>query len=417
MSPYKETIDLFLTNFSIMEPELLMAHTSLLLSDSQARLLEERSKKLLSFATTGKRTTDIFSELLDIIRGMILKVAVLAPTPSTFHRVKLGSVAGEPLNPNRRSVSVQVGSNLSASMDRPLVQDENGLSASRFPNPLDELDNLWLGDILCVNSELEVKVASFWRDAESANNREPVVLLGTYLDRRLASKRPRLPEDALEHKAALVEENDRLFFPELPVSLCAASPVYATSLRLGRLAPWLLARVSESSSPLNAGVSRPKRYGSLPQSASRLPERFSVVSTTGLSNRGPLGPAKAIVPTRSFAALRAAMDDGDGALPSMPPVRVPLPFVSSRVELVRLLRAVRTLPVSAFPLPTAVSPILFALLIVLDFHMVAYIIVYTFIAKFGIENVNKGVQQYSGSHKTPHGRNVTISWHPLKDIG
>ncbi len=348
----------------------------------------EKGSQQFSFGTNlAERRANRILEFLGILGREVSESDEFAVRPDRFNGVEFRGIRRQPFHRGARAVFGEELADDFSLMDLPVVHDEYRSAGDASSDTTQEIQDFLRGDVARIDGEEEIEPFTFWRDRDSADNREPVVALPVFENRSFAFKRPGLSDERLEHEARFVNEDDCIFSPDWPVVLSLASSSVATLKPALRSAPLLCAGVSDSSSPMNARFSRHGLDDTLYQTFSRLPLLSFAASTTDLNTQRPLDLSVVLPEAGPSAVGSYEMGDVDGV------GLLDLCLLPSRVSLssAELNRAL--LLTDGLPLPYSIlalrAPSLGAFVspTVWDFLVVSYIILY--LRLFRNANINK----------------------------
>lgn len=140
--------------------------------ENQSALFKKGAKKILLDALLRQRILHQDGKFFHAMGSTILKLSPLGMAPYRLHRIKLRGITGEPLNFDDSICVLQILPEDFGSVDTPLVQNKNNFVLDTFLDAFNETKNIFGNDIVFLDRERELQMASFWRDAESADNRE-----------------------------------------------------------------------------------------------------------------------------------------------------------------------------------------------------------------------------------------------------
>src|SRR5439155_12883536 len=136
----------------------------------------------------------------------------------------------------------------------PAVEDEHERPTQMAPEAAEEVDQIDGPDVLRLHPPIQAQAAPARGHREHAGDRETIMTLPLPEQRRLAPWCPRPPDQRLEHKAALIQEDEALAGAPR-VFLYAATGAAASARSRPRRAPGPGARASADSSRSRAGSS------------------------------------------------------------------------------------------------------------------------------------------------------------------
>jgi len=216
-----------------------------------------------------ERASHQVGQLFDVRGSGVGKVRVLGMIPHLLGRVELRRVGRQVFDSDVPLMATQVLLENSCLVDTPAVENEYQGPSYVAPQHPKEEDQVAGSDVLLgLHPPVEPEPFATWGHGENANDGETIVTLPVSQDGRLASRSPCPPHQRLEHKAALIEENEASTFPT-SVFLYAAIFAAATARSRPRLALAPGARASAGSTHIRSGSSRHAPDGSEPRRSVR----------------------------------------------------------------------------------------------------------------------------------------------------
>ena len=206
-------------------------------------------------------------EILNAVGRVVRQVAVLGVTPDRLHRVEIRGVRRQRLDDDPSTSFKPVLDEL-CSVRLAAVPNERESLGQMPPQSLKEVENFAASDVVRVLSPIQAIASSVGSNRDCTDGRESIAAIPLSKDWRPASRCPGPSDHRLEHEAAFIEEYD-CPAGSPSVFLYGASASSATSRWPSRLAPELVAPVSDSSIPRLAAPSRLKRGGSEPRRCGR----------------------------------------------------------------------------------------------------------------------------------------------------
>jgi len=233
----------------------------------QVGRVDERGEHRPLPASTSERSDYGAFQGGEIVRCEVREVGVLRVAPHGLHRVEVGRVGGQPFEDDPR-VLAQPGRDTDGPVGPMPIPDERVAMGQVPAQGLEESEDLGASDVVPIQRPVETESAAARGHCERADDGEPVTAVPLSEDRCLAARCPGPAADGLEHKTALIQE-DEASAGAAGVFLYAASAPCANAEWLPRPAPGLGAPVSGNSTLPRGGFSRHERGGSAPQRCDR----------------------------------------------------------------------------------------------------------------------------------------------------
>ena len=172
----------------------------------QIRLRDAAAQNALGGASFSQATKKSATELRNIV-GLTVRERVLHGMPGGFDRVEFGCVGGQFLQVQARISMAELLQSL-AVVDRGTVPNDEHMAAQMFEQVPKKVLHLIARDILCVKPEVEPNPPAFRTDRQTADDRDPGVVVAVSDDRSLTHQRPGTPDSWNQHEARFVGEDD-----------------------------------------------------------------------------------------------------------------------------------------------------------------------------------------------------------------
>jgi len=360
--------------------------------DNQTRFMEKRAQQLRFRFDLAKRISDTNRKISNITSRIVGKANIFTVRPDGFNWIEFRGISRKPFNADRGTVGRDELADELGFVNPPVVHDDDLLARDDSVQTLQEFQDVLRGDVVLMTFEEKIEGFSLRRDCNRADNREPVMPLPVLENRRLAFDRPGLSDDGREHESRLVNEDDRLFFPDWPVVLSSANLSAATLPPALRSALWPSSVASGNSIPGPALFARRGRDGTLLKTSSRLPSRFAPVSITGSDTRALLGLSTALCAIVAFVFGSFGTVDADAAGLSTPIPHALPPNSAIVISTTMRTLSAGALPSASFLLPAALWLAVSVLLTLERFRTFSYIYLSHIFNKLsiGITNINNG---------------------------
>jgi len=206
-------------------------------------------------------------EVPDAVGRVVRQVAVLGVAPDRLHRVEIWRVRRQRFDDDPSTSFKPVLDEL-CSVRLAAVPNERESLGQMPPQSLKEVENFAASDVVRVLSPIQAIASSVRGNRDRTDGRQSITTVPLPKDRCLAARCPGPSDHRLEHEATFIEKYDRSAGSP-GVFLYGASAPFATSRWPFRLAPELVAPVSDNSIPPHAALSRLRPGGSEPRRCGR----------------------------------------------------------------------------------------------------------------------------------------------------
>lgn len=139
--------------------------------------------------------------------GLAISERVFYRMPGGFDRIEFGRVGGQFLQMQARISVAELMQSLPV-VDRGTVPNDDDLAAQMFEQVPKKVVYLIARDILRMKPEVEPEPPAFWTDRQTADDRDPGVVVAVVDDRSLTYQRPGTPDGWNQHEAGFVGEDD-----------------------------------------------------------------------------------------------------------------------------------------------------------------------------------------------------------------
>ena len=255
---------------------------------------------------SSKRPVKESSKMPRVFRDAVRQIS-FEVCPDKFVGVKLGGVSGEVKGINSRVFREELMYD-SGSMNRTFVPEKHNGAFDMPAEMLEELSDLPGPDIsIDVESRVESKPFSFWRDSDGGDSRHLGPASGDNERWSSSFDRPGFPDIGNERESALIQEG-QAGSKQSGLFLYAAKRDVSSSESPLPAAPWRVSAASDSSSPGRSSDSTGFRYNNVHGNSSGLSDRYVSVSKDLSNNR----PPEALLPgcsPKSFSVLPTEVRD------------------------------------------------------------------------------------------------------------
>lgn len=209
--------------------------------------MEERMYPVRFMAVCLQDSIQDFVKLCDLIGNEIGKRSALRLLPDVFHRVKIGSVAREPIDAQPISAAV-VQLPHGRTMRAQAVANQNHGTAQVVVHLAQKRDHIFRMYVMIEQRVIQAKPTGPRCATNRRQRTDPVVAIPSMLDGRITLRGPHSSSQRLQQIAAFIEKN-QASLPFEALFLAAANPRGANGRWLARPARGLVVPVSAESTP------------------------------------------------------------------------------------------------------------------------------------------------------------------------
>jgi len=241
--------------------------------------------------------------------------------PHLLRRIEIRGVGRKLLHTDGIAMTPEILRDRSGLVDAPAVKDKHN-SSPQMPSDLSqETDDIFATDVAALNAPVQTKATSPWRHANGSDDRKPIVGFPLMLDRGLPLGRPCPSYEGLQHKSALVEENNATTVSSRVFLYGATSPCAIVGFS-SRPFLWHAARAFDNSTSTHAESSTRVLGDTARRSSSRSPRPHASTSKDRCGSREPLAPSAKAPKASPFAQRKGGTVVPDEVSPPTPPSRV-----------------------------------------------------------------------------------------------
>ena len=163
----------------------------------------QHTLRVASFSQTPKQGA---TELRNIVR-LTVRERMLHGMPGGFDRIEFWCVGGQFLQMQARVSVAELMQSLPV-VDRGTVPNDEHMAAQMFEQVPKKVLHLIVRDILRVKPEVEPDPMAFRTDRQTADDRDPGMVIAVADDRSLTHQCPGTPDGWNQHEAGFVGEDD-----------------------------------------------------------------------------------------------------------------------------------------------------------------------------------------------------------------
>jgi hypothetical protein len=157
---------------------------------------------------TADRGTDHVVKFLDVFRGQVGQITILAVVPDLLNWIEVRRIGRQPFNTEGLGMSFQVPPQSFCPMDTPSIHDEYHLATDISREGLQESDHILSTDVFLLNAPVKSNPASMGGKSNGTDDRESIMTTPLVKYRCLSSGCPCPTHQRLEHESALIQKDD-----------------------------------------------------------------------------------------------------------------------------------------------------------------------------------------------------------------